>query len=1079
MKKNILNTFASSQQNNFIKMLLIGIFLITTICSKVCTAQNTVIDSLREAYFFYAKTYPNQAANNWANDSWAPNGITHDNSNWYICSVHKGADLPCKVDNKNFIIWRIPVTLDLNQDFNNTNTAVIKWELAKFNNPPNASFKNYGHAGDLDHFVHNNVDYLAVPLTGGGSKPIIAFFRASDLHFINYAQLNNLSGQSIGWCAVNPITKKLYTSLDNATTIYCYNINWSVALSSSSSNHNGLTLDNAYTLIPLSGSSLFENMQGGEFSPSGNLLYVSCGLNGSAATTDGIHVFDATGTTLWSEVKRSTNSVFNTNTQGACFDYPFDNGGVLDQEPEGLTIWDLDNMGEQHVKGSQLHVLVDDHNCFGSEENTKVFLHHYKSFKCPYDVTVYATTPNGEPATNPAISFLLNQGTSYAGCATVTRSTTPSVFPCGTTSVTFTVTDNVTNEKVKCTADVNIVAKHDECLNALRIFACDKTITDNYCAAPSHSIPGFSCYSGSVKDVWFVIYPSSYSLSVETFELTSGVSNTVMQAFSGTCGNLHEIACDDSSGDGEHAKITFTNLPNLNPIYIRVTDYGANYYGRFGIYYKKIDPGTNLFADSSFIAGDSSYVHDYPTLTGDVNGDGKTDLIFEGQDWDGGPTNLNIRVKMSNGDGTFSGYVQHLTDLNLVHQHPVLTGDINGDGKTDLIFVFPSSGSGGLTVRTKMSDTLGQFISYEDYLGDGGGVFTYPTLTGDVNGDGKTDLIFVGQNWNGAGLNIRTKMSNGDGTFTAYHQVLGDGSGVLSHPVLTGDVNGDGKTDLIFVFPSSGSGGLTVRTKMSDALGQFISHEDYLGDGSGVFTYPTLTGDVNGDGKTDLIFVGVNWNGPGLNIRTKMSNGDGTFTAYHQVLGDGSGLLTYPVLTGDVNGDGKTDLIFVGQDWKGCGLNIRVKLSNGDGTWCSSWQTLGDGSGVHTYPTLTGDVNGDGKTDVIFEGQNWSSSGLNIRTKFSRIIDCNNVASDENPSIPQFTIFPNPTGDYFSIASDFTTEISVRIFNQTGSLVQDQSNVNTDYLFNVSQFASGIYFVEISVSASGDRVVKKLVKIKQ
>lgn len=73
--------------------------------------------------------------------------------------------------------------------------------------------------------------------------------------------------------------------------------------------------------------------------------------------------------------------------------------------------------------------------------------------------------------------------------------------------------------------------------------------------------------------------------------------------------------------------------------------------------------------------------------------------------------------------------------------------------------------------------------------------------------------------------------------------------------------------------------------------------------------------------------------------------------ALAQVIGDGPAVHQYPTLVDDVDGDGRSDLIFVGQGWSGAGLNIRVYRSNGNGTWTGWAQVLGDGSGVHQSGT--------------------------------------------------------------------------------------------------------------------------------
>jgi hypothetical protein len=151
-----------------------------------------------------------------------------------------------------------------------------------------------------------------------------------------------------------------------------------------------------------------------------------------------------------------------------------------------------------------------------------------------------------------------------------------------------------------------------------------------------------------------------------------------------------------------------------------------------------------------------------------------------------------------------------------------------------------------------------------------------------------------------------------------------------------------------------------------------------LGDGPAVLSNPVLTGDVNGDGRTDLIFY---WYDPakGLTTRTSLANPDGTFAPTTQrVLGDGpSG---NPVLTGDVNGDGRTDLIFYWYD-PAKGLTTRTSLANPDGTFAPTTQrVLGDGPGVLSNPILVGDVNGDGRADLVFTFGGTNFDGFHVRT---------------------------------------------------------------------------------------------------
>jgi hypothetical protein len=269
--------------------------------------------------------------------------------------------------------------------------------------------------------------------------------------------------------------------------------------------------------------------------------------------------------------------------------------------------------------------------------------------------------------------------------------------------------------------------------------------------------------------------------------------------------------------------------------------------------------------------------------TGDINGDGKLDLVVAN-------SNVNTAsVLLGNGDGTFQA--AQSVPVPYFYTNAVAVGDLNGDGKLDLfvtqgtnIYVLPGNGDG--TFQSPIASRLG--------FGPNS------VAVGDFNGDGKADLALTDDFYSAT---VSVALGNGDGTFQAAQSVP---AGASANSVAVGDLNGDGKLDL--VEGSRIDNHVSVLLGNGDGSFQLV-HVPVMGGGSQL---SVAVGDFNGDGKTDMALAHYNSFDAlgnvflGGTLSVALGNGDGAFQAA-QDLAVGVARPT-SVAAGDFNGDGKPDL---------------------------------------------------------------------------------------------------------------------------------------------------------------------------
>jgi hypothetical protein len=130
---------------------------------------------------------------------------------------------------------------------------------------------------------------------------------------------------------------------------------------------------------------------------------------------------------------------------------------------------------------------------------------------------------------------------------------------------------------------------NDNCANAISLTVADgscgtPTLTTNQGATDSgEAAPSCASYSGG--DVWFTItVPASGSVTVETSSVAgSDLSDTGMSVYSGTCGALTEIDCNDDGGSGTFSKIELSNQNPGDVLYVRVWEYNNDAFGEFNV----------------------------------------------------------------------------------------------------------------------------------------------------------------------------------------------------------------------------------------------------------------------------------------------------------------------------------------------------------------------------------------------------------------------------------------------------------------------------------------------------------------
>ena len=318
----------------------------------------------------------------------------------------------------------------------------------------------------------------------------------------------------------------------------------------------------------------------------------------------------------------------------------------------------------------------------------------------------------------------------------------------------------------------------------------------------------------------------------------------------------------------------------------------------------------------------------------------------------------------------------------------VAIGDIDGDGKPDLAVA--NSGSNTVSVfRNTAASGSTSFVTKVDFVTGGN---PQSVTIGDVDGDGKPDLAVANTGTSTVSV-LRNTATSGSITASSFATSVDFPAGPAPRSVAIGDVDGDGKPDLVVARNSTNAVSVLRNTATSGSIdpSSFALNVDFV---TGIAPVSVAIGDIDGDGKPDL--ATANYIGNTVSVlRNTATNGSITASSFAKAVDFGTGLVPYSVAIGDIDGDGRPDLALT--NYGNSTVSVLRNTSASGSITASSFAPKEDfGIGANPFSVAIGDVDGDGKLDLATANygsgtvsvlRNTATSGSIVASSFATKVD--------------------------------------------------------------------------------------------
>ena len=306
------------------------------------------------------------------------------------------------------------------------------------------------------------------------------------------------------------------------------------------------------------------------------------------------------------------------------------------------------------------------------------------------------------------------------------------------------------------------------------------------------------------------------------------------------------------------------------------------------------------------------------------------------------------------GTGVFNSFPDLITGTNPSNQ---VLADVDGDGRLDVAVVNYGNGTGNTVSVSRYTGGSGapSLAPRVDFALGAGVSGSYNIAAGDFDGDGKIDLVTANYTTNNVSILQNTAAASGVVNASSFAAAITMAVGTGPSGIAVADMDGDGKQDI--VASNLGSNNVTLLRNTSSGATISFAPVQTFATGTGTAPYGVIMGDLDGDGKLDIITA----NSGTANVSVLRNTTAGTTFSFAAVRTFGVGNSPYTVAVGDLNSDGLLDVVTANNG----SSNVSVLRNTTTGTTVSFSATVNFAVGTQPVGLALGDVNSDGKLDVL------------------------------------------------------------------------------------------------------------------